>query len=201
MSYLAQQKAFQKQIDQMQSEIDNYYETGKARIAEVYRPRLEQYQGALDNAKNPQFGRDPDEGRIAVAQRRVQSLMEQQDRAIQGLEAKAEDFMSRRTKSIESLQARMDAPVFQQGLEYEKQQIRTQQAEAEVARVAEQRRAEAEKFRMQQEGSQREEAERQASRFRARGSRGASRPMLSAARMAPEQTMAPAQTLGAFMPK
>jgi hypothetical protein len=196
MSYLNQQKAFQKEIDRMQYEIDNYYQTGIERFNEVYKPRIDLYSGALENAK-----KSGDEGRISTAERRLQSVMEQRDRAIQGLEAKEQDFVSRRTKSIESFQARMEAPAFQQGLEYEKQQIRTKQAEAEVARVAEQRKAEAEKFRMQQEGFQREEAERQASRFRARGSRGASRPMLSAARMAPEQTMAPAQTLGAFMSK
>ena len=201
MSFLAQQKAFQKEIDRMQQEMDSYYEVGKQRITEAYRPRLEQYQGALENARNPQFGRDVNEERVANAERRVRSVMEQQARAIEGLDAKAEDFMARRTKSIESFKARIDNPVFQQGLETERAEIRTRQAQAEAARVAEQRKAEAEKFRLQQEGFQREEAERQASRFRARGSRGANRPMLSAARMAPEQSLAPSQSLGAFMPK
>jgi len=94
-------------------------------------------------------------------------------------------------RRVAQQEAKIDSPIYQRRLS--EAQLKETQAKAA---------AEQEKMRQEKEVMQREEGERQAARFRARGGgRAGARPMLATARMAPQQTMAPGQTLGTFMPK
>lgn len=187
---------YQDRIAGLRSEIDNYYTTETARIDAGYMPRIQDFERKLKSARESK-----NQNLIQFYDKVLSSTQQQRESAIQRMEDRSGSFSERKMRQIDYVQSLIDDPSFQAAIERERSQIATEQARAETAKVAEQRRVAAEQARVEREVSQREQAERQAGRFRARGSRGASRPMLSAARMAPEQTMAPAQTLGAFMPK
>lgn len=195
-SYLQRQKELQQRIAETRAEIDNYYANQRARFEQAYLPRIESFRSKLAEAEernNPNL--------VQFYRENIESQQEKLESAYQMIEDRAESFAQKRMERIDYLNRLMDDPAFEAGVERERAQVAAQQAQAEAAKIAEQRRVAAEQARVEREVSQREQAERQAGRFRARGSRAAGRPMLSAARMSPEQLLAPSQSLGAFMPK
>jgi len=109
----------------------------------------------------------------------------------QKLDARLNTTQERYDRELERQQEDINSPIYRKRL-----------SEAQLKETREKAAVAQEKMRQEQEVMQREEGERQAARFRARGGgRAGARPMLATARMAPQQTMAPGQTLGTFMPK
>lgn len=128
-----------------------------------------------------QKGRDD---RVQEYEQRWKDVSQRIDERLASAEASYE-------KKLAKQEERIDSPIYQRRL-----------SEAQLKETREKAAAAQEKMRQEQEVMQREEGERQAARFRARGGgRAGARPMLATARMAPQQTMAPGQTLGTFMPK
>lgn len=187
---------YQDRIAGLRSEIDNYYTTETARIDAGYMPRIQDFEQKLKDAR-----KNKNQNLVQFYDKMLSSTQQKRESALKMVEDRSGSFSERRMKQIDYVQGLIDEPSFQSAIERERAQIATEQARAETAKVAEQRRVAAEQARVEREVSQREQAERQAGRFRARGSRAAGRPMLSAARMSPEQSLAPSQSLGAFMPK
>lgn len=127
------------------------------------------------------------------AYERLDQIVERREQQVSRINQRYEDLLKKQDAALESP---VLMTVARQRLETELNQQR-EQMRKEQAAIAEQQRRE-------REGMQREQAERESGRSRARragGGRITGRPLLSAARMAPEQTMAPQQTLGAFMAK
>lgn len=156
------------------------YQTESTKLKADYDERIADWRARLEQGRQ----RGASENFFNMLDRQYETIQQQRDRAFERLDQRVQ-------RQEEILETRLSSPSIQRRvLERKTQEMQAQAAEA------------AEKRRQESEVMQRESAERQASRFRARGSaRAGARPMLSAARMAPQQTMAPEQTLGAFMPK
>lgn len=166
-----------------------FLQSEKSRIDAEFDQQMSQWRSNLEQAKQ----RGASDRLLASFERQYDRMMTRKENAYNRMESQ----FDRLTQRVEE---RLESPVFQRKV----LQAQTQELQAQREEQAREQAAVAERQRQEREGMQREEAERQAGRFRARafgGGRGVARPMLSAARMSPEQSLAPSQSLGAFMPK
>lgn len=168
---------------------NTFLQSERTRLTSEYDQQLAEWRTRVDQAK-------AGNARDAV----FASLDRQYDRITQRKQNDFDRMEQRYDTLVSRVESQLESPVFQRKVMAEK----TKEVEQQRAEQSRQAAAAAEKRRQEAEGMQREQAERQAGRFRARaagGARQSLRPMLSTARMAPQQTMAPEQTLGAFMAK
>jgi hypothetical protein len=166
-----------------------FLQTERSRLKSEYDQQLANWQTSVNQARE----RGASDRLFASLDRQYDRITQRRQNDFDRLEQRYDTLASR-------VESRLESPVFQRKVMEQK----TREVEQQRAEQARQAAAAAEQRRQEAEGMQREQAERQAGRFRARaagGARQSLRPMLSAARMAPEQTMAPGQTLGTFMPK
>lgn len=201
-TYTELEKLYRQQIADIRQQQKEYIPKNLAQLKERFLPNIIKTQEQIKyySAQDPAAGY----GDVIESLRsQEESWQRRYEEAEARLLDRYQEFDTRTTKRLESIYGQLSSDKFRKNLRLEKLEAATQEKKAEAAKVAAEREAAAAKFKQQQEASVREEAERKAGRARARtgGSRAAARPMLSAARMSPEQTMAPEQTLGTFMPK
>lgn len=161
--------------------ITDYRPDYEKRVSEIEAYRKERKDFYTERIKY--YDQKDRQDRVQEYEQRYNDLMGRLDERLASAEASYE-------RKTERMNERVDNPIYQ-----------TRLAKLQLDETKQKQAAAQEKMRQEKEVMQREEGERQAARFRARGSRAGARPMLSTARISPAQTMAQQDTLGAFMPK
>lgn len=194
-TFAEQQASYLRRIEEAKQAQEAFIPAAMEKVRGMYEPRIQKYRDQI--ASLEKLGVD-----TSLPEQMLAQTIKYYDRDLVKIDQQFEKFVNEQDALIARYESKLDAPRFKQNLQREQIAEKAQQAQVETARIAQQRQDEAERFRREREASVREEAERKASSFRARtgGSRAAARPMLSAARMSPEQTLSPMQTLGTFMP-